>query len=51
MLIEDLLAARRSAGWSRRTLAERIDVDPQTIKRLEKGIGSVPTLVPITTLL
>lgn len=33
------------AGWSQRTLAERIGVDTQTIKRLEKGVGSVPTLI------
>ena len=33
------------SGWSQRTLADRINVDAQTIKRLEKGIGSVPTLI------
>ena len=51
MLIEELKAARRSAGWSQRTLAERVGVDAQTIKRLEKGVGSVATLVAVTTAL
>jgi transcriptional regulator with XRE-family HTH domain len=45
ILIEELREARRQAGWSQRTLAGRIGVDPQTIKRLERGIGSVTTLV------
>jgi len=43
-LIDELRKARRSAGWSQRTLAERVGVDPQTIKRLEKGTGSVAIL-------
>ncbi|MGN6278952.1 MAG: helix-turn-helix domain-containing protein [Sphingomonas sp.] len=38
--------AQRSAGWSQHTLAGRIGVDAQTIKRLEKGIGSMATLAP-----
>ena len=46
-MIEELKAARRSAGWSQRTLAERIGVDAQTIKRLENGVGSVATLVTV----
>ena len=33
------------AGWSQKALAERIAVDAQTIKRLEKGVGSFPTLI------
>jgi transcriptional regulator with XRE-family HTH domain len=44
-LIEELREARRLAGWSQRTLALRIGVEAQTIKRLEKGAGSVATLV------
>lgn len=44
-MIAELKLARRSAGWSQTTLADRIGVDPQTIKRLEKGIGSVATLL------
>lgn len=44
-MIDELRLARRSAGWSQRTLADRIGVDAQTIKRLEKGVGSVPTLI------
>ena len=44
MLLEDLKRARRSAGLSRRELAERLGVDPQRIKRLESGMGSVATL-------
>ena len=45
ILIQELRDARRASGWSQRTLADRIGVDAQTIKRLEKGIGSVPTLI------
>jgi transcriptional regulator with XRE-family HTH domain len=45
MLIDELKLARRSAGWSQRTLADRIGVDAQTIRRLEKGVGSMPTLI------
>lgn len=44
MLIEELRGARQSAGWSQMTLAARIGVKVQTIKRLEKCIGSVATL-------
>ncbi len=44
-MIEELREARRSAGWSQRTLAARIGVDAQTIKRLEQGIGSMPNLI------
>jgi len=50
-LIEELKLARRSAGWSQRTLAERIGADAQTIKRLEQGIGSVPTMIAVMTAL
>lgn len=51
MLIEELRQARRSAGWSQKTLAKRIGVDPQAIRRLEKGIGLVPTLIAVMTAL
>lgn len=51
MLIDELKQARRSAGWSQRTLAERAEVDAQTIKRLEKGVGSVATLVAVMAIL
>lgn len=44
-MIDDLRQARRASGWSQRTLAERIGVDAQTIKRLEQGVGSVATLI------
>lgn len=47
MLIDELKQVRRSAGWSQRTLAERVGVDSQTIKRLEKGVGSMATLVAV----
>ena len=50
-MIEQLRLARVSAGWSQKTLGDRIGVDAQTIKRLEKGIGSVPTLVAAMTAL
>lgn len=43
-MIDELRDARRSAGWSQKTLAARIGVDAQAIKRLEKGVGSVVTL-------
>lgn len=39
--------ARRAAGWSQRTLADRVGIDAQAIKRLEKGIGSMPTLIAV----
>ena len=45
ILINELRTARRSAGWSQRTLADRIGIDPQVIQRLEMGVGSVPTLL------
>lgn len=45
MLIDELRLARRSVGWSQQTLAERIGASAQAIKRLEKGVGSVATLV------
>ncbi len=51
MLLKELREARRLAGWSQRTLAERVGVDAQTIKRLEKGVGSVATLVTVMTAL
>ena len=44
-MIEELRQARRSAGWSQGNLAIRIGVDVQAIKRLEKGVGSAPTLI------
>ncbi|KQN80540.1 DNA N-6-adenine-methyltransferase [Sphingomonas sp. Leaf62] len=51
MLIDDLRAARLSAGWSRVSLAQRVGVDPQTIKRLEKGVGSMSTLTSVMAVL
>jgi transcriptional regulator with XRE-family HTH domain len=50
-MLEQLQEARRSAGWSQRTLAIRIGVDAQAIKRLESGIGSVATLTAAMTAL
>lgn len=44
-MLEELREARRSSGWSQRTLASRLGVDAQTIKRMEKGVGSLATLV------
>lgn len=43
-MIEELREARLSAGWSRATLAARMGVDAQTVKRMEAGVGSVATL-------
>lgn len=51
ILIQELKAARLSAGWSRRTLSERIGVDAQTIKRLENGVASMPTMIAVMTVL
>jgi DNA-binding XRE family transcriptional regulator len=51
ILIDELRAARCSAGWSRATLGERVGVDAQTIKRIEQGRGSVKTLVEVMTAL
>lgn len=48
-MIEELQTARRLGGWSQRTLAGRIGVDAQAIKRLENGIGSVPALIAVMT--
>jgi len=45
ILIDDLREARRLSGWTQRTLAARVGVSPQAIKRLEHGVGSVTTLV------
>jgi transcriptional regulator with XRE-family HTH domain len=50
-MIEQLQEARRSAGWSQRTLAIRIGVEAQAIKRLESGVGSVATLTAAMTAL
>lgn len=50
-MLDELKEARRSAGWSQRTLAARLNVDPQAIKRLEKGVGSVATLIAVMTAL
>jgi transcriptional regulator with XRE-family HTH domain len=47
ILIEKIKDARRSAGWSQKTFAERIDVDCQAIKRSEQGICSMPTLTAV----
>jgi transcriptional regulator with XRE-family HTH domain len=44
ILLKQLQEARRSAGWSQRTLAIRIGVEAQAVKRLESGVGSVATL-------
>jgi transcriptional regulator with XRE-family HTH domain len=46
-LIKELKQARRSACWSQRTLAARIGIDVQKVKRLESGIVSVSTLLLI----
>ncbi len=47
MLVDDLKEVRRSGGWSQRTLAKRIGVQPQAILRLEQGVGSVATLIRV----
>ncbi|MEN2786745.1 DNA N-6-adenine-methyltransferase [Sphingomonas qilianensis] len=50
-MIDELRKARRSAGWSQITLARRIGVEAQTVKRLESSIGSVSTLIAVMTAL
>ncbi len=50
-MINELREARRCAGWSQKTLATRIAVDAQVIKRLENGVGSVATLTAAMTAL
>ena len=45
ILVKELKEARRSCGLSQTSLAAKLGVKPQTIKRLEAGIGSVPMLV------
>jgi transcriptional regulator with XRE-family HTH domain len=45
MLIAELREARRAKGWTQARLAERIGVSSQTVKRLEKGIGSTSNLL------
>jgi len=47
ILLQELGQARRSAGLSQRALAERIGLDAQVIKRLERGIGSMATLISV----
>ncbi|MDJ0278897.1 DNA N-6-adenine-methyltransferase [Sphingomonas sp. 2R-10] len=49
MLIAALIEARRSSGVSQSTLAARIGVPVQKIKRLERGVGSVETLAAVMT--
>ncbi len=51
MLIAALIEARRSSGVSQSTLAARLGVPLQKIKRLERGVGSVETLVAVMTAL
>lgn len=45
ILLTELREARRSCGRSQASLAAKLEVKPQKIKRLEAGVGSVPMLV------
>jgi len=45
MLIQEIREARRTLGLSQRMLAERSCVDVQTIRRMERGIGSMSTFM------
>lgn len=45
MLIREIREARRRLGLSQRMLAERLRVEVQSIGRMERGIGSVSTLL------
>lgn len=40
---QELAAARLNAGYSRRGLAEHINVPEQTLRRLEAGDGCTPS--------
>lgn len=51
MLIAALVEARRSSGVSQTTLAARLGVPLQKIKRLERGVSSVETLTAVMTAL
>lgn len=51
MLIAALIEARKSSGVSQSTLAVRIGVPLQRIKRLERGVGSTETLAAAMTAL
>ena len=45
ILLSDLRAARRQAGLSQQGLSERIGSDALKVSRLERGMGSVETLI------
>jgi transcriptional regulator with XRE-family HTH domain len=47
MLLDEIKSARRAKGLSRAALANVVNVDTQVIKRLEAGIGTMPTLVAV----
>ncbi|KQN25297.1 hypothetical protein ASE86_03370 [Sphingomonas sp. Leaf33] len=49
MLVAALIEARKSSGVSQSALAARIGVPLQKIKRLERGVGLVETLVAVMT--
>jgi DNA-binding XRE family transcriptional regulator len=51
ILIEALKQARRYDGLSQRTLAARIGIDVQKVRRLESGVGAVLTLLEIMSAL
>lgn len=46
-MLQSLKDARRSAGLTQQELARRTGIDVQAIKRMEKGVGSVATLVTV----
>ena len=45
ILLTEFKEARSSCGWSQASLAAKLEVKPQKIKRLEAGVGSVPMMV------
>jgi len=47
ILIDDVREARRLSGWTQRTLAARVGVSAQVIKRLEQSVGSVTKVVAV----
>ena len=51
ILIDEIRGARRASGLSQRAVAERTAVAVQTIKRLERGVGSVTTLIAVMSAL
>ncbi len=51
ILIDHLREARLQKGWSQTTLAPRLGVSVQAVKRLERGVGSLETVMSVMSAL